>query len=142
MLLDLLKPKDTKTKKKSSTDNTIKSYDKINYFGGVPEAEIANKIEGTLHIYKGLIVFDDGNSELFNIQINNINKCSLETKESLNVSRDGLKDVLVTELEEDKLYIKIKYTKVSNGPIIVVMQSYFNDAYSKSIVEEVNKRMN
>lgn len=141
LLLGLLKPRSVKTSGKSAIDNSIKSYDKISYLGGISEAEIAKIVEGTLHIYKDTIVFDDSSSELFNIPIKNISKCTLETKESLYASRDSLKGVITTDLDNNKSYIKIKFKNSLNNSTIVILHSYFNDDYSKSIVGEVNKRM-
>ncbi|MGD9678450.1 MAG: hypothetical protein AB7V16_08915 [Vulcanibacillus sp.] len=141
MLLGLLKPRSIKTSGKSDIDNSIKSYDRINYLGGIPGAEIADIKDGTLHIYKDTIVFDDSSSELFTIPIKGISKCSLETKETLYASRDGLQGVLTIGLVNNKYYIKIKYINSSSSSNIVILHSYFNDDYSKSIVEEVNKRM-
>jgi len=119
-LLEILKPKNIKTSSRNDIKNSIKSFDKISYLGENPNADLTETKEGTLHIYKDIIVFDDGKSELFTIPIRNINKCLLESKH-----------------EKNKTFVRIKLDDSQS----IILKSYFNIDYSSLIVEEINIRM-
>ena len=119
-LLEILKPKNIKTSSRNDIKNSIKSFDKISYLGENPNADLTDIKEGTLHIYKDIIVFDDGKSELFTLPIRNINKCLLESKH-----------------EKNKTFVRIKLDDSQS----IILKSYFNIDYSSLIVEEINIRM-
>lgn len=141
ILLGLLKPRTVEAPGKSYKGDSIKSFDKINYLGGNPNIKIEEVKEGILHIFKDMIVFDDRSSELFTIPIKDIKLISIETKESLYNSREYIKNPLITELKDGNIYIRIKYNDKIYSSINVVFHSYYNNDYSKNIVDEVKKRM-
>lgn len=102
-----------------------KSFDRITYAGGTTAIKEIN-VEGTLHISKELIVFDDGNKNLFTIIIKNITNSSV-----VKIDEDGI----------NKSYLRIEYRNEDNSPRSVMLHSNFNEEYAQRIAVEINKRV-
>lgn len=102
-----------------------KSFDMITYAGGTTTIKEIN-VEGTLHISQELIVFDDGNKNLFTIIIRNITNSSV-----VKIEEDG----------KNKSYIRIEYRNEDGAPRSVMLHSNFNEEYAQRIAVEINKRI-
>jgi hypothetical protein len=107
------------------TREATKSFDKITYAGGTTTIKEIN-VTGTLHISRELIVFDDGEKNLFTIIIKNITNSSV-----VKIDEDG----------KAKSYIRIEYRNDDNAPRSVMLHSNFNKEYAQRIAVEINKRI-
>ena len=78
---------------------------------------------------------DTGFSSIISITIGGIDRFDIVVAEIPGTSEYLVKRVIALPNEElcyenDKLYIKIKYTEGTNGPNSVILHSYFNSDYS------------
>lgn len=128
--------------KSNDRKNFIKSYDLVDYLGGHPLIDVSKVKEGTLFIFSEKITFADtqNDKELFFIRIDDINNCSVETKESLTATRILLTGIFAWALKKNKSYVRVDFkNQLSNSNNVIFYPKTNNNDSASSIVKTINE---
>ena len=111
----------------------------IQYLGGYPLAFSRKKNCGTLYMSKDKIIFwnNDKNETLFEIPVQQIKNCTLETKESLTGGKIVLFRIFACALKKNKKYIRIEFKNELDDFNNVVFYSPITP--SEPIIQTINE---
>ncbi|MNB98288.1 hypothetical protein D3C75_455360 [compost metagenome] len=119
---------------KNELPDVLHTYREVNYLGGHPLVSVGSVNEGALFVAKDKVFYMDSaknSNVLFEISIDSIIRCSVETKESLTAGRILLVGILAWAFKKYTSYVRIEFLdelKAVSNIVLTPTQSNFNQA--------------